>query len=404
MVESSGLLEGDIGVFYFKIPKRYVVSLAIVTVVKLVLAAVLYFLLGLGSFDSFWMDTTRVEPLAQNNILLEVGSQATRWAYLFLGWDSAWYASITAHGYSFSNQSYAFLPGLPILARGLQIFLGSPIVALVVCCFIFGVLWIPIYQSVAEHYMGHRAAFVSSLIFALSPFTLLFTTVAYTEGPFLFFTLVAWKLYLDRRYLSTSLVSAAASLMRIPGFLIVLPIMVDLSTSRKRGSRLRAVLIGLPTVVVLICWIIFMGLSVGDPFAILHTTEWSEMYSLPTYLMYILPEGGFGALSFPIASLEIHLLLPVSIWCAILLSLILIWRVSKFDRSLSLYCVAYVMGLFAFGALVSFPRFMTALFPLWLPFTGAIISRKWSVILFIVASVASGLLLWAGFLSGVFVA
>ncbi len=397
MARLSWFLEGDIAISSLRVPRRYLATLAIVAVVKLVLAAVVSTL----SPSSFWMDPTRVEPLPQNQILLSDG--APRWAYTFLGWDSTWYASIAARGYSFSGQSYAFLPGFPILAQLLQLLLGGALVALVVCGLVVGVLWVPVYQSVAEHYMGRNAATVSTLILALSPFALLFTTVAYSEGFFLLATIAAWKLYLEKRYLTASFAAAGAALIRIPGFLIALPMFLGLLFSREGDGRRRAIMVALPTVATLLAWGAYIGLSAGDPLAIIHTTEWSAMYNLPTYISTILSMGGAAALSFPVAGFEIHWLLPVSIWFSILLPPLLAWRVARMDRALAAYCFVYLASIFAFGAVVSYPRFMAVLFPIWLPFSGLVARGRWMVPIMVATSVASCLVLWLGFVSGVFV-
>jgi hypothetical protein len=390
------LLEGDIAVSSLRISRRYLAILTIVALVKLLLAAIVE---ALG--PSFWMNFSRVEPLPQNQIFLTGG--VPHWVYTFLGWDSAWYASIAAHGYSFSGQSYAFLPGFPIFTQLLQPLFSGTLVALVTCSLIVGLLWVPLYQSVAEHYIGRDAAMVSALVFALSPFTLLFTTVAYSEGLFLLVTLAAWKLYLDERYLPASVAAGVAALIRIPGFLTVLPMFLTLFSSRKSGSRRRAFLVTLPTLVALLSWFAYMDLSAGGPLAIIHTTEWSSLYNLPTYISTILPWSGAAALSFPGSGLEIHWLLPISIWSSILLPPLLAWRVARIERALAIYCFAYIASIFAFGGVVSYPRFMAILFPLWLPFSELVARKRFITPVLVAASVASCLALWLGFVSGVFV-
>ncbi len=319
-----------------------------------------------------------------------------------MGWDSAWYASIAAHGYNFSGQSYAFAPGFPLLTQLLQPFVGGTLVALVVCNLVAGLLWVPVYQSVAEHYIGREIAIVSALLFALSPFTLLFTTVAYSEGLFLFTTLLAWRLFQDKKYLPASLAAAVSTLIRIPGFLIALPMFIDLLSSKVGSDRRKAFLMILPTVSVLLAWVTYMGLSAGDPLAIIHTTEWSSNYNLLTYLSTVLPSG-VAAISFPGTGLDLHMLLPIAVWFSILLPPFLVWRVARIDRNLAIYCTAYIASMFAFGGLVSYPRFMTVLFPLWFPFSALVVRGKWVAFTIIAVSVITCLILWLGFVSGVFV-
>ncbi len=127
------------------------------------------------------------------------------------------------------------------------------------------------------------------------------------------------------------------------------------------------------------------------------------MYALPTYLTGILPTGGLGALSFPVAYLNVHWLLPLAIWGSILLPPLLTWRLRGVDRGLYVYCLVYLAGVFAFGAAVSLPRFVSVLFPLWIPFSGTFASRRWFEPVVIVGFVAACLVLWVGFIGGVFV-
>jgi hypothetical protein len=402
LTQLDGLLEGWYRVLSFNVPRRYILSLSLVALVKLMMASAIFILSGLGSATTFWMDPARVEPLVQNMILIS-GGGSFRWAYLFLGWDSAWYASVASGGYAFSDQSFAFMPVLPGMTRLLQPLFGSPLPVICLLSLIFGILWVPLFESVAEDYVGRREAFVGTILFALSPFTLLFTTVAYTEGLFLLVTLTAWKLYLDKRYHSASLASALVTLVRLPGFLILLPMVFGLLISRGRGDRLRGVLICAPTALAMLFWAGFTWLSTGDLLATIHGSEWSGMYTLPKYLIGVLPSGGVRALSFPVPSLDIHWLLPAAIWASILLPLYLVWRQRALDRGLGLYCLAYLAGVFAFGAVVSLPRFVAVLFPLWLPVAGLFRERRWSTILIAVVSVAICLILWAGFIDGVFV-
>lgn len=393
----SWLDEGDL----LGVPRRYVVCAAAVCAVKLLMAASLYLLLDVGSTDSFWMDAGRVAPLVQNEVLVSGAVEAPRWAYLFLGWDSAWYASVASYGYQFSDQSFASVPVLPLLARLLQPILGGILPSLAIVSFLAGVLWVPVFESVAEHYVDRREAFVGALLFAFSPFTLLFTTVAYTEGLYLLVTLAAWRLFLGKMYLPAALVAGLSALVRLPGFLIVIPMAVGLLSSRLEGDRRRGVLICLPTAVAMLLWVGFMWLSTGDPIALLHNTEWSGMYTLPTWLVSVLPSIP-GAFAFPVPFIDAHPLLPAAIWASITLPPLLAWGLWRIDRRLAVYSVSYLAGVLAFGAVISMPRFAAALFPLWLP---VIVKKRgtWIPATLMTVSVVLSLVLWAGFIGGVFV-
>jgi len=390
------LMEGNI----LGVPRRYVASTVLVIAVKMILAASLYVALGIGSTTSYWMDAGRVAPLVQNEILTSGVGDAPRWAYIFVGWDSAWYASIAAHGYGFSDQSFAFMPGFPLLTSVLQPLLGGVLPALAVVSFAGGVVWVPVFESVAEHYTDRCSALACTLLFAISPFTLLFTTVAYSEGLFLLLTLVAWKLYLDGRYGLASVAAALVALVRDPGFVIVLPMAVGLLASKRTG--LRGLMIALPTALTLLLWGGVNWVATGDPLALVHSTEWSGMYTLSTWLVSVLPSMGLQAVAFPVPFIDAHPLLPAAIWISIITPPILAWRLRRIDVCLSIYCAAYLAGVLAFGAVASLPRFVAVLFPLWLPVAERT-PGKWLTATLAAVSVGLSLVLWAGFLGGLFV-
>jgi hypothetical protein len=402
----SDLLEGSITLLKVKMPRRFLSTLLIVLGVKLALAATIYWSLEFASVDGFWMDARRVAPLIQNRALLDCVALGPRFAYTFLGWDSAWYLSIMEGGYTFSDQSYAFFPIFPALGRVFLPLIGSPVAALAICSLVFGVLWVPLYQAFAEAYVDRESAFISALLFAVSPFTLTFTSVGYSEGIFLFTTLGAWLLFTRGRRLEAFFTAAIATLVRPPGFLIALPMFLAMIKDGGRWSRLKAFSGLAVPFASLLLWLLYPWMTSGDPLAPFHTTEWSTMYTLTTYVGQVLPRWGLGALTFPVADLNLHWLAPLSIWSSLIFTPILIWRLRKVNTALTIYCLAYLMGVLSFGAIFSLPRFIAVLFPLWIPVTIRLISLRHSIIvpILFIAFVATTYILWIGFLSGIFIA
>ncbi len=407
MVGVSDLLEGNITLLKLKIPRRFLSTLLIVLAVKLALAATIYWSLELASVNGFWMDASRVAPLIQNHVLLDGVAIGPRWAYTFLGWDSAWYLSIMKDDYLFSNQSYAFFPIFPAFGRVFLPLIGSPVAALAICSLIFGVLWVPLYQAFAETYLDRKSAFISALLFAASPFTLTFTSVGYSEGVFLFTTLAAWLLFVRGKRLEAFLTAAVATLVRPPGFLIVLPMFLVMIKDGGRWSRLRAFSGLAMSFASMLIWLLYSWMMSGDPLASFHTTEWSTMYTLTTYVGQVLPKWGLRALAFPVSDINLHWLTPISIWSSLIIIPILIWRLRGVNASLTFYSLAYLTGILSFGTILSLPRFIAVLFPLWIPITTRLISLRQSRIIvpiLLIAFVATTYILWMGFLSGIFIA
>ncbi len=327
---------------------------------------------------------------------------------MFVGWDSAWYLSIMTRGYTFSADSYAFSPGLPFFGSLFNTALGNPLVAITIVALVFGVLWIPLYQLLVEKYLSKQAALASTLLIAFSPYLFLFTTVAYSEGLFLFFTLGAWYLFNKGKVAWASAFGIAAALSRIVGVLVVLPMLYG--TLKQKGlHKRRNVALSLLPLAALLVWFIYSSFLANNFLAPVNTSGWSGLYSFRTLILDI-PNRGVDAVlmaSYQNLPTPPHWLLPSATICALAVPPILICRAAKTDKSLAIYSLAVYVGILAFGALVSTPRFISALFPLWIPLTAKLTASKKSLGFVAVAAAVSYVLavdLWIGFLNGQFVA
>ncbi|MCW4029253.1 MAG: hypothetical protein NWE92_06365 [Candidatus Bathyarchaeota archaeon] len=376
--------------------------------IKIAAATYIYFSLNIGIDGTFWADPTRVYNWPQNQALIQYTTGPVRWPLTFLGWDSAWYLSIMTNGYAVSNQSYAFSPGLPFFANSLNLVFLSPTVSLVIVTLLFGVLWIPLYQLFAEKYVSKAGALLSVLLLAFSPYLFVFTTVAYTEGLFLFFVLVSWVLLQRGHSVGASFIAALAPLMRIMGILMIAPLLYN--ALKSPVHRLRNVFLSFLPLVSLLAWFASFALSTGDMLATFHTTEWSQLYSVRTLIFEGFPQYGVNAFSYgvyPSAPVLTDWLFPYGIVVSFaipLLMLVLLW---KKDKALWLYAALGYLGIAAFGAIASAPRFFSVLFPLWIPLAALLSENKKSLI---ATAILSGLFLvvavefWLSFLSGEFVA
>lgn len=395
-------------IFRLKIPKRLLVPFLILIAAKIVGAVFIYFLLNIGSSGTFWTDPTRVLSLDQNKVLLENATATSNWAYTFVGWDSAWYLSIMTRGYGFSPQSYAFSPILPFMGRVLNLLLQSPVVSIAVCSLVFGVLWIPFYQLVAEKYMSKQAALGSALIFALSPYMFLFTTLVYTEGLFLFLTLNAWYLFKMGKITSATGLAAVSALTRIVGLVLVLPMLI-VSLVKKGARKIYWVAFSLLPIVALLSWLVYCQLTANDFLAFMHATEWSSLYTLRTLIFEGLPQKGFNVFqeAFQNTSAPLVWFTPFAAVVALVIPPFLIYKMAKTEKPLAIYSLVCYVWLLMFGALVSMPRYVSVLFPLWIPLTARLSMNKKSAVLLGVTLMTSfiiSLSLWVDFLNGQFVA
>ena len=376
---------------------------------KIAGAFFVYSSMNIGVSGTFWSDPQKVYSWEQNAVFLQGTGNTGKWPLTFLGWDSAWYLNILSRGYAFSPQTYAFSPGVPFFGAAFNTILQNPMVSLVVTTLIFGVLWIPLYQLFAEFYMGKRAALASALLLAFSPYLFVFTTVAYSEGVFLFFTLSTWYLFKKGKVAYSSVLAAVTALTRIVGVLVILPMLFG-SLKQKSVHRLRNVILSLLPIAALVLWFMYCGFTANDLLAPVHTTEWTGLYSLRTLLLEGIPQKGIQAIlaaPYQYYPIPTHWHLPAGVVCALVIPLFLFRKAWKMDKSLAIYSLASYFGILLFGALVSTPRFISVLFPLWIPLTaGLSLNKKSLVFVTVVAGVfyVVALSLWISFLNGQFIA
>jgi hypothetical protein len=401
-------LEGEYSFFNWKIPKRLLPPLLIILSTKIIGALLVYSVLSIGTIGTFWMDPNRVPILDQNQVFFENLNTTPSWAYTFIGWDSAWYLSILTKGYGFSPQSYAFSPMLPFLGRIFDLLFQNPIVSLAVCSLVFGVLWVPLYQLVAENYMSKRKALFSTLVFGLSPYVFLFTTVVYTEGLFFVVTLSSWYYFKRNKIGHAAGFAALCTLTRITGVVITLPL-IAASIFKKKTQKKYWLAFSLLPILALIAWSVYCKLAANDFLAFMHATEWSGMYTMRTLITEGFSQKGLAVFQdvFQNSPAPTVWLTPFAVTAGIAVPGFLIWRAWKIDKPLMLYYLFSYIGVLMFGSLVSLPRYISGLFPLWILITRFIpVNRRTAVLLAagLFVSAAFSLGLWIDFLNGKFVA
>lgn len=400
--------EGTFAFWKLRVPKRLLITITIVIIIKVVTAIFIYAHMNIQSEGTAWSDPNRIFDWEQNQVFLQNADSKIKWPYLFTGWDSAWYLSIMTKGYIFSSQSYAFLPGLPIFGVLLNSLVHNSVASIAICGLIFGVLWVPFFQFAIEEYTDERTAMWATLLFAFSPYVFVFTTVAYTEGLFLSFSLITWYSFKQGKIGWASGLASVSALTRITGILIILPMLIS-SLKQKRRHRRQNIVLSLLPLMSLVIWFIYFQILVGDILAPIHTTEWSSMYTIPSLLFQGVPENGLHVfdMSTQYWPTMYFWLLPVAIISALFTPPFLIYELAKKDKPMACYALTGYVGILLFGAVVSMPRFISALFPLWLALAvKRKVSRKTEILLvtILAASLIISVDMWMSFLDGQFIA
>jgi hypothetical protein len=355
---------------------RFVYPVLIVVLVKLLSSMFLYYSLNLGSTDIGWLGA-----YGQNL------PPSSRWPFLYIGWDSGWYLGNVYYGYN-SLQRYAFFPGYPISIYLFNLVIRDLFASLVLSSIIFGVAWIPFFQAIAEHYMTREAASRTTLLTAFFPYVFLFTTVAYSESLFLFATVASWYFYLNREKFKTSLLAAVATITRMVGIIIVLPMFLDMLSQRER-KRLLYFLV--PTMA-LFSWLAYCFINTGDWLAsITAQDKYWNMYTFPRWLIYFVSTRRMIDAPSEIAGVILIILTCILIYCG-----------RGVDWRLTIYSVASFLVILYFAAMWSITRYLSFIFPIWIFLGTRALQHKRSNILtaaLCIAFLPIALLLWYRFLN-----
>ena len=327
---------------------NFLLAPVFVTIVVRVLGAVwLYQLLSpTGTFRTPWMDSNP-------GMIPEKWS----WLWLFNAWDSLQFTRIALFGYVHPN--YVYLPAYPIMILITGRLTGDYWFGAFAVAQVFTAASLIMFQQVAEMYMQPKEALCASLLMATFPFISVFTTLSYSEPLFLFSTLSTWFLYKKGKLQSSSLMAGIASVTRIYGILIVLPIIVDLIKSR-RYHRLFYVSIPMAT---LGSWLIYCYQSTGDWFVSWTDEKYWQRGGVGDgiKILQAISQHGIQGLLNCCAGLD-----PTIFW-SISLFIILIALTWHVDRPLWIYSVA-VSGLLVFTTTyyISLLRYLAFIFPIWL--------------------------------------
>ena len=330
--------------------RRFLVPCSIVLCLKLLVALVVYALATHGGteFSTFWMTEWGIQPKPD-------------WPFLFHGWDSAWYIRIAKTGYSYP--AYAFLPAYPFLIRVAGGLTGEYFISSFVVSFALGILAVPMFQFLAEHYMSKNEAAVATLLFALFPPVFFFTSVAYSEPLFTVAILGTWILCLRKRYFSATAFAATATVTKVYGLLISLPLAVHLFRERKMKAAFLTLIV--PSIT-FFGWNVYLFNLTGNWDAYRFSqSHWQKGWPLGinSLLRFIVGLWVNPGQNTPPDSGTI---LVVVQWLLILLFFgVLVVASTDVDRDFGAYATLLFLFVVTFGTVWSFLRFLPFILPVW---------------------------------------
>ena len=336
---------------------RFFYPALVIVSAKLLCSIFFFYSFNLSSTDTTWMIRGYNRDL--------IGDPSVRWPFLYHGWDSGWYLNIVLKGYY--AQAYAFFPGYPVSIYVFNLLTNNFFASAALCSFIFGVAWIPFFQAIAEHYMTREVASRVTLLAAFFPYVFLFTTLAYSESLFLFACVACWYFYQNEKMLKANILAAVATVTRMVGIIIVLPMFLDLLHRRER-KRLLYTLI---PPIALFAWLSYCFVNTGDWFAsITAQNKYWNMYSFPIWLVNFISNQRWTEIPSELSGVIL-----------IILTSNLIYYGRKVDWRLTIYSVTSFLVILCFAYMWSISRYLSFIFPIWIALDTRNLQGKWRNIL-----------------------
>jgi len=139
-------------------------------------------------------------------------------------WDAIGYLSIAQHGYTQARETILF-PLYPLLIAGVGRLISSYVIAGMLISAVSFVVGLVLLARLTELELGRQAAYATVILLIVAPVAFFFTAV-YSESLFLALSVGAVYAARDDRLRAAALLAALASLTRVTGILLVVPIVV----------------------------------------------------------------------------------------------------------------------------------------------------------------------------------
>jgi hypothetical protein len=306
------------------------------------------------------------DPMWHERWLHDVGRYVDVWGR----WDGAWYVRIAAEGYRTDAHATAFHPLYPLLVAGLgRVFDGHFLVAGLCVSLACGAAALVLLRELAAELYGDAVAYRTLLYLGLFPASL-FLGAVYTESLFLLLAVAVFLLAERGRIVEASIVAGLALLTRPSGVALLPPLLLYAWRSRRVAATAIAPLL-------FALYPLYQWIVLGSPTRFLDAERaWDRSLS---------PLGLYDAVRAPLhdaatgartdALLNVEGLAYLLVFAALAG---LSWRV--LDRPYALFATgALVLPLVEPGArwpLMSLPRFMVVVFPLFLALAVAVRDRR----------------------------
>jgi hypothetical protein len=204
-------------------------------------------------------------------------------------WDAGWYLNIAQHGYSYNGsparqQNIVFLPLYPLTCRLCHLVTGLsiPWCAVLLSNLAFLVALALLYMLATKE-LGPCVARYTVILLAFFPASLFFSTM-YTESFYLALSLLAYASFRQQRWLVGGLWAGLASATRVPGILLLVPLLCEsLPHLHARRVWWRVLLACVLAASGLAGFMLYEWVAFGDPLANFRVQDqaWGRTFAWP---------------------------------------------------------------------------------------------------------------------------
>jgi len=276
-------------------------------------------------------------------------------------WDSFWYLDIAQNGYSFNGaeklSNIVFFPLFPFLIQAFSFFtMGNSILAGWIISTIFLLLALLYLFKLVKEFHPEINPYLPIIFLLIFP-TAFFLNAVYTESLFLFLSLATFYYGLRKKFLSAGIFGFFASLTRVTGVLLFIPLLWEYLKShnfdliRSLNSKLLPIfLIPVGT----LSFFLYHYLKFDD-FLLFFRVEswWGRMFRLNKdhFLLFSNP----AIVNF-----------CLDVFFIIFALIVLYFVFKKLRTSYSLYMLATLAVVLSTGTFMSVGRYILVLFPIYI--------------------------------------
>lgn len=273
-------------------------------------------------------------------------------------WDGRHFLEIAQRGYTDKIQ-YAFFPLFPFLVNLISRVLNVDyIISGILINFLssFGIIY-TFLRLLKEYREKH--VLIAMVYFLIFPTSFYLITI-YSESLFLFCALSAFLFAKKKKYFWAGIFVSLAAATRITGIAVILGLLADVFLSKTKTRDKIAVILLAPLGLILYC--VFLYLQTGNPFYFLTSEiNWGRTLTLPgtniwetlRYISYF----GLKPESYTILSDLLFAIFGIGMGI----------RALRFLKApLKVYTICALILPLATGLLLSIPRFLVVLFPMFI--------------------------------------